>query len=100
MTSKSIGNFLSDLRKEKGITQKELADFLNVSDKTVSHWECDETSPDISLLPELAELLEVTVDELLKGEKKPLSSPVSPPFQYEKPQGKINSLFSALCGQL
>ncbi len=100
MEKKSLGTFIAFLRKEKHLTQKQLAELLNVSDKTVSHWECDETSPDISLLPELAELLGVTVDELLKGEKKPLSSPVSPPFQYKKPQGKINSLFSALCGQL
>lgn len=69
MTNKSIGNFLSELRKEKGITQKELADFLNVSDKTVSHWECDKYSPDISVIPVLAEFFGVTCDEILKGEK-------------------------------
>lgn len=70
MTNKSIGSFLQELRKEKGITQKELADFLNVSDKTVSHWECDKYSPDISVIPLLAEFFGVTCDEILKGEKK------------------------------
>lgn len=70
MTNKSIGNLLAELRKEKGITQKELADFLNVSDKTVSHWECDKYSPDISVIPVLAEFFGVTCDEILKGEKK------------------------------
>ena len=70
MTNKSIGNFLSELRKEKGLTQKEIADFLNVSDKTVSHWECDKYSPDISVIPILAEFFGVTCDELLKGERK------------------------------
>ena len=70
MTNKSIGNFLSELRKEKGLTQKEVADFLNVSDKTVSHWECDKYSPDISMIPVLAEFFGVTCDEILKGEKK------------------------------
>lgn len=70
MTNKSMGSFLSELRKEKGITQKELADYLNVSDKTVSHWECDNYSPDISVIPVLAEFFGVTCDELLKGEKK------------------------------
>ena len=70
MTNKSIGNFLSELRKEKGLTQKEVADFLNVSDKTVSHWECDKYSPDISVIPVLAEFFGVTCDEILKGEKK------------------------------
>ena len=71
MTNKSMGSFLAELRKEKGVTQKELADYLNVSDKTVSHWECDNYSPDISVIPVLAEFFGVTCDELLKGEKKP-----------------------------
>ena len=70
MTNKSIGNFLSELRKEKGLTQKEIADYLNVSDKTVSHWECDKYSPDISVIPILAEFFGVTCDEILRGEKK------------------------------
>ena len=70
MTNKSIGSFLSELRKEKGLTQKEIADFLNVSDKTVSHWECDKYSPDISVIPVLAEFFGVTCDEILKGERK------------------------------
>lgn len=70
MTNKSIGNFLSELRKEKNLTQKEIADYLNVSDKTVSHWECDKYSPDISVIPILAEFFGVTCDEILKGERK------------------------------
>lgn len=70
MTNKSIGSFLSELRKEKDLTQKELADFLNVSDKTVSHWECDKYSPDISVIPILAEFFGVTCDEILRGERK------------------------------
>ena len=70
MTNKSIGNFLSELRKEKGLTQKEIADYLNVSDKTVSHWECDKYSPDISVIPILAEFFGVTCDEILRGERK------------------------------
>ncbi len=70
MTNKSIGNFLAELRKEKGITQRDLADYLGVSDKTISHWECDKYSPDISVIPILAEYFGVTCDELLKGERK------------------------------
>ena len=70
MTNKSIGNFLSELRKEKGLTQKEIADYLNVSDKTVSHWECDKYSPDISAIPVLADFFGVTCDEILRGERK------------------------------
>ena len=70
MNEKSMGAFLAALRKEKGITQRELAEFLNVSDKTVSHWECDENSPDLSMLPIIAEYFGVTCDELIKGERK------------------------------
>lgn len=70
MEKKTLGAFIALLRKEKGLTQKQLAELLNVSDKTVSHWECDENSPDISILPFLAKNLGVSVDELLKGEKK------------------------------
>lgn len=99
MEKSSLGNFISLLRKEKGLTQKQLAELLNVSDKTVSHWECDETSPDISLLPELAKTLGVSVDELLKGEKKPSDSH----FGEQKSEGvfdkagkKINSLLDRI----
>jgi len=70
MEKKSLGAFIAQLRKEKNLTQKQLAELLNVSDKTISHWECDENSPDISLLPILAGTLGVSVDELLEGEKK------------------------------
>ena len=70
MTNKSIGNFLSELRKEKGLTQKEIADYLNVSDKTVSYWECDKYSPDLSVIPVLADFFGVTCDEILRGERK------------------------------
>ena len=66
----TLGAFIAELRKEKGLTQKEFAEMLCVSDKTVSHWECDKTSPDISLLPVIAETFAITVDELLKGERK------------------------------
>lgn len=69
MSRKSIGAFIAILRKAKGLTQRELADQLNVSDKTVSRWERDETAPDLSLLPILADLFEVSCDELLRGER-------------------------------
>jgi len=69
MERKSIGTFIAALRKANGMTQRELAEQLNVSDKAVSRWERDECAPDISLLPVLAELFSVTVDELLRGER-------------------------------
>lgn len=75
MNNRSMGSFLSELRKEKGITQRELAELLNVSDKTVSHWERDEHSPDLSMLPILAEFFGVSCDELIKGERKVENNP-------------------------
>ena len=69
MEKKTLGSFLSVLRKAKGMTQKELAELLNVSDKAVSRWERDESMPDILLIPVLADIFEVSCDELLKGER-------------------------------
>ena len=66
---KSIGKFILTLRKEKNLTQKDLANILNVSDKTISRWECEETMPDLSLIPEIANYFDITVDELLRGER-------------------------------
>lgn len=69
MTKNSIGHFLAALRKANGMTQQEVADRLNVSNKAVSRWERDECAPDISVIPALSELFGVTCDELLKGER-------------------------------
>ena len=62
---KSFGNFLSQKRKEKNLTQKELAKLLFVTESAVSKWEKDVAHPDISLLPKIAEILEVTEHELI-----------------------------------
>ncbi len=64
-----FGAFVSGLRKEKGLTQQELAGRLFVSNKAVSKWERGQSLPDISLLEPLAEQLGVSVAELLKGER-------------------------------
>ncbi len=69
MEKKSMGQFIAVLRKAKGMTQRELAESLGVSDKAVSRWERDECAPDISALPILAEIFDITVDELLRGER-------------------------------
>lgn len=69
MDKKSMGTFLTDLRKEKGLTQQEVADNLNVSNKTISKWERDEGYPEITMLPEIAKFYEITTDELLNGSK-------------------------------
>lgn len=69
MNEKRIGSFIAVLRKAKGMTQKELAELLNVSDKAVSRWEREESMPDIFLIPLIADIFEVTCDELLRGER-------------------------------
>jgi len=79
MEAKTIGKFIAVLRKAKGMTQKDLGDLLNVSDKTVSRWERDETMPDISLFPILAQILGVTTDELLHGERNAAELPKEHP---------------------
>lgn len=66
----TIGKRIALLRKEKGLKQEELAEMLGVSGQAVSKWENDQTCPDISLLPQLASILGVTVDELLSGKRE------------------------------
>ena len=69
MDAQKTGRFIAFLRKQKCLTQTALADKLNISNRTVSKWEHGDGFPDITILPELAEALGVSVDELLKGEK-------------------------------
>ncbi len=69
MEKKTMGSFIAALRRAKGMTQRELAERLNVSDKTVSRWERDEGYPDLSLIPVIAEIFGVTSDELLRGQR-------------------------------
>lgn len=71
MERKTIGAFIAVLRKAQGLTQRQLAEKLNVSDKTVSRWERDEGYPDLALIPILAEIFSVSCDELLRGERLP-----------------------------
>lgn len=68
MTNTTLGQRIGNLRKDKGYTQEEVAERLNVSPQAVSKWENDISCPDIMLLPELAKLLGVTVDTLLGSE--------------------------------
>ncbi len=63
-----IGKNIIDLRKKMGLTQAELAEKINYSDKAVSKWECGDAVPDIAVLKRLAEILNVTVDYLLQEE--------------------------------
>lgn len=69
MDQTAIGQFIADERKRKGYTQRELADKLGISDKTVSKWERGNGFPEVSLLLPLCKELEITVNELLSGER-------------------------------
>lgn len=69
----TVGRRIAMLRKDRGLSQEQLAEMLGVSGQAVSKWENDQTCPDISLLPQLARILGVTVDELLSGKQE--SSP-------------------------
>jgi len=67
---KKIGSFFKELRKEKGITQEEFAEKLNVSGRTVSRWETGANMPDISLLVEISDFFDVSIPEIINGERK------------------------------
>ena len=64
-----IGKFIAKMRKEKDMTQRELADALMISDKTVSKWECGKGLPEVSLMMPLCATLGITVNDLLTGER-------------------------------
>ena len=66
----TIGKRIAALRREKNLKQEDLAQMLEVSPQAVSKWENDQTCPDISLLPKLAKILGVSVDELLSGKQE------------------------------
>lgn len=71
MANKSMGEIVSTLRKEKGMIQKQLADILNITDKAVSKWERDIARPDTQIIPKLAEILGVSVEELMNAKSAP-----------------------------
>ena len=77
----TIGKRIALLRKEKGLTQEELANAMGVSPQAVSKWENDQTCPDISALPKLARFLGVTVDELLEGKQELAPVRLLPPAE-------------------
>ena len=85
----TIGKRIALLRKEKGLTQEELASHMGVSPQAVSKWENDQTCPDISALPRLARLLGVTVDELLEGKAETPAVRVLPPAERKDPKDML-----------
>ena len=71
----TMGHIISTARKAQKMTQAELADKLNVTDKAVSKWERDICYPDIALLPALAQTLNINIEELLSGTSRNTSRP-------------------------
>ena len=64
-----IGQFIAQTRRSRGLTQKQLAQLLSISDKTVSKWECGKGLPEVSLMLPLCRALEITVNDLLAGHR-------------------------------
>ena len=81
MPGSTMGEFMAALRKASKMTQQEVAERLNVSNKAVSRWERGECAPDISLLPAIAEMFGVSCDELIKGRR---STQVQNEVKFEK----------------
>lgn len=63
-----IGKFIQNKRKEKNITQQELAETLNITDRAISKWENGKCMPDVGIMPELCEILNITINDLFSGE--------------------------------
>jgi len=80
----TLGNRISTLRRQKGLTQDQLAEAMGVSAQAVSKWENDISCPDIAMLPQLADHFQVSVDLLLRGEEKS-STPHVVPESMRKP---------------
>ncbi len=76
MPRKTIGEMISSLRKEKNMTQNDLAEKMNVTDKAVSKWERNLSCPDVNSISKLAEILGVSVEELLNAQTKQEDSKV------------------------
>ena len=74
MNQTEIGKFIANCRKEKKLTQAQLAEKLNITDRAVSKWETGKSMPDSSIMLELCEILGITVNELLSGEEIDMES--------------------------
>ena len=86
---KTLGALIAQTRKEKGMTQLELAEKLGVTDKAVSKWERELSCPDIQSLPTLAEALGLSLEELMQGKNEPT-------HQEEAPIALVNTILRAV----
>ena len=69
MNQGKIGQFISEIRKEKNMNQQDLANLLGVTSKTISRWETGKYMPDLSLFTEISNVLDVSLNELFQGER-------------------------------
>lgn len=99
-----IGKLIAKMRREKNMTQRQLADALSISDKTVSKWECGKGLPEVSLMLPLCEVLQITVNDLLTGErvsegdyrKKAEENMMN--LMKENEENKKHMVLSVICG--
>jgi transcriptional regulator with XRE-family HTH domain len=100
MNNIKTGQFISEKRKALGLTQQELAEKLQITNKAVSKWETGDGMSDVQLLTPLANQLGVTVDEILNGEEKPREEIVSSntlSYSYDLPVGVVVTCILAFC---
>ena len=84
MAKQTMGKLIADIRRERGMTQKELADKMNVTDKAVSKWERDLSCPDVNAIPHLAEVLGVSVEELMMAAPREQEEPEEKPSEVQR----------------
>ena len=104
MEQAMIGKFISACRKENGLTQMQLAEKLNITNRAVSKWETGKSMPDVSLMLDLCNILGITVNELLSGEriimedyqKRAEENLMELQAKKEKAQGELNSILKIL----
>lgn len=104
MEQEMIGKFISACRKENGLTQMQLAEKLNITNRAVSKWETGKSMPDVSLMLDLCNILGITVNELLSGEriimedyqKRAEENLMELQAKKEKAQGELNSILKIL----
>ena len=87
MDQSRIGTFIMERRREKGLTQAQLAERLNITDRAVSKWETGKSLPDSSIMLELCGILDITVDQLLHGGREAACPEAAPP--RKKPKGRL-----------
>ncbi len=99
MNQEKIGKFIAELRKEKNMTQEELAEMLGVTSKTISRWETGKYMPDLSLFTDISKILNVTINEILQGErliKKKNCNSIEIEIKLEIEENQYRELFEFL----